>query len=138
MLPALDRAPEHVGGLAVAIQPKQTQYRAGAPPQDIELLVCRNQIVGEQVRRRSRVCEQVTVMQALRYHGQRVDDRTQPGGTAGTQGSRQRSKHLIKTLGSNCIQEAQPRSQISVGRLATPRKLNERREGQLGIHVQRD
>ena len=77
VLAALHGAREHVGGQAVAIKPQQAEDGAGAAADHVELLVRRNQIVAEQLRRRVRVCEQIVVVQAFRHRGERIDDRAE-------------------------------------------------------------
>ena len=70
------------------MKPQQAEDAPGAAPDHVELLVRRDQVVTEQFRRRMRVREQVIVRQTLRHHRERIDDRAQPGGAAGAQGSR--------------------------------------------------
>ena len=74
------------------MKPQQTEDTAGASAHHVELLVRRDQVITEQFRRRMRVREQVVVAQALRHHGERIDDRAQPGRAARAQGSRHASR----------------------------------------------
>ena len=74
---AFHRAPEHVGGLRVAIKPQQAEYRAGAAADDVELLVGGNQ---SSVNSSAAACASASKPSSwrhLRHHGQRIDDRAQ-------------------------------------------------------------
>lgn len=88
VIAAFARAIEHIAGWTIAMKPQQAEDAPGTAADHIELLVRRDQVVTEQVRRRMRVGEQVIVRQTLRHHRERIDDRAQPGGAAGAQGSR--------------------------------------------------
>ncbi len=106
VIAALGRAGEHVGGWTVAVKPQQTEDAPGAAADHVELLVRRDQVVAEQLRRRMRVREQVVVAQALRHHGERIDDRAQPGGAAGAQ--RSRHARRVAALEGSCADARPP------------------------------
>ena len=82
VLAALRRALEHTAGLRITIKTKKTEYPAGVPPHNVQLFVCRNEIIGEQIRRHLSIREQVAVVEKVRNHGQGIDDRAQPSGAA--------------------------------------------------------
>src|SRR5664279_552364 len=84
---ALCRALEHIAGLGITIKTKKTKYRPGTATHNVQLFVCRDKVVSEQLRRHMGVREQAIVMETLGHHGQGIDDRAQPGGAADAQGS---------------------------------------------------
>ena len=75
VLAALHCPAQHVVGSGVAIKPQHGEDRAGAAADDVQLLVGRDEVVGEQFRRLPCIRELVVVVQACRHHRQRVDDR---------------------------------------------------------------
>src|SRR6516162_5238756 len=89
VLAAPDRALEDIIGFPVAIKTKKPKYPAGAATDDVQLLVRRNKVVGEQLRRPVRVREQFIIGEALRCNCKRIDNRAEPNGTTSSEQARQ-------------------------------------------------
>ena len=87
MPPAVGRPLECVAGPGLAIQPKQTQDGAGTAAQDVELAICRDDVLGDQLRRGVSIEERLVVVEQRRDDREAVNDRSEAKATAETEAS---------------------------------------------------
>ena len=87
MAPAVGRPLEYVAGPGLAIQPKRPRMVDGTAAQDVELAICRDDVLGDQLRRGVSIEERLVVVEQRRDDREAVHDRSEAKATAETEAS---------------------------------------------------
>ena len=125
MVAALGRDGEHIAGWTVAIKPQRPRMPPAHPPITSNCLSALIRSSLNSFAADMRVREQIVVPQAPGHHGERIDDRTQPGGAAGAE----RSRHARRIAALQGLARIGNRRQRQLpGRLRFPSSRHGRRE----------